>query len=333
MNQIQEGGFETIDGWDLLGGAGQYNLLAYAGQYSAQLVSRGTDLVSPVSVSRWSRSDVEVVAGTAYDLEFWVYRLSASDSMRVRFLDLDGNVLYTREVEPDDAAIFDWTRITGSWTPVDSEFVEVRVENFTSSPTSSSFWWVDELSLSPAQVEDPMAIMLSERAIDAVVTCLTDNLGTECDAINADRADDYDIAPPLAANIYKLPKSELANGTVHVEVFEDTFEFDNPYSDIANNRAVTSIPTTIRVTFLNHGDNSGATMPAGAMITKMRRYGAAVFNAITKNYQLVSPVDDAIKLTRVVRVIPAWEVDDEDTNKVTKVTTTIQVVIEMEECE
>lgn len=170
-----------------------------------------------------------------------------------------------------------------------------------------------------------MAIKLAERAVDALVDLLQSNMSTELTAIDTDRGDGVTLAAPTADYYYKYPKAVIAGQGCHVEVFETGFDFTNQYTDPANQRAVYTLPVTIRITYLNRdGDN------ANTMATRGRRYATAAFNCVTKNYD-IDETDAALKVATVVGVTTHWDQEGEDSQKVFKMQTAISVEVVCEE--
>ena len=165
-----------------------------------------------------------------------------------------------------------------------------------------------------------MAVKLAERAVDALVTLYQAQLATELAAIVTERADLITLVAPETANYYKREKpGEIAGATTHIEVFDGGYEFDNPYTDSDAQRAVYTLPVTVRLTCFNR---DGA--DADKMETRRRRYQAGLFNVINKN-RAIDATDDAIKIGAVRAVPdPAGERDD-DGNVVS-----FQVSIELE---
>jgi hypothetical protein len=109
----------------------------------------------------------------------------------------------------------------------------------------------------------------------------------------------------VAAQYYNHPQPVITGASAHVEIFESSFEFTNPYVDSDSQRAVYNIPITVRVTWFNRDGDTRETM-----VTRGRRYSAGVFNVFNKNPTLADS-DDATQLGVVERVTPAWEGIDE----------------------
>jgi hypothetical protein len=66
------------------------------------------------------------------------------------------------------------------------------------------------------------------------------------------------------------------------------------------------------------------------MAKRMRRYEAGVFNVFNKNITL-GGTDDALKLVVVERVVPHWDTEGEDSDKVAKVQLTFDINVKCEE--
>ena len=170
-----------------------------------------------------------------------------------------------------------------------------------------------------------MAVKLAERGVGAIVTLLQDELGTELGLIDTDRGDGITMAVPATAQYYTYPKAEIAGGTVHVEVFEGSIEFLNPYVDVDAQRAVYHLPVTVRVTHFNRQGESAA-----SMMLRSQRYATGVFNVFNKN-PLLKSADAAIQIGVAEGVDPAWEFDGEDVDKIIKTQVTIPIRLRCEE--
>ncbi len=96
-----------------------------------------------------------------------------------------------------------------------------------------------------------MTIQLSERAVTAMISTLQANLPAELTLIETEFGDGVSLPAPANAEYYNRPKSEISDGDAHVEVFEDAYEFRDPYSDGAANRVSFNFELTVRLTFHN----------------------------------------------------------------------------------
>jgi hypothetical protein len=172
---------------------------------------------------------------------------------------------------------------------------------------------------------ESMAVKLAERGVDAVVLCLQTYLAAELLAIDTDRADGITMVAPANTGYYRRPKVEIAGATSHVEVFEGGYEFGNPYVDSGDGRAVYDLPVTVRLTYFNR---SGA--DRAEMCTRMRRYSAGVFNAISKHSDLAD-TDDATQIAVVNSVTPPWESISEADPGTFKGQITLQLTVRCEE--
>jgi len=166
-----------------------------------------------------------------------------------------------------------------------------------------------------------MAIRLSERAVDNVVTLLQTNLATELTAIDTQRADGIVTPAPASAQYYKRPKAEIGGATCHVEVFEGSYEFLNAYSDQDAQRAASIYPLTVRVTCFRRSGESPDTM---TLIR--RRLAAGVVNTLLTNTTYTDAEIQRVLVTRV-------EHDDDyaEDGTLAKVQTTLALVVHMEE--
>jgi hypothetical protein len=168
-----------------------------------------------------------------------------------------------------------------------------------------------------------MAVKLSERAVDAVVTLYQAQLSTELTAIYNDRGDSVSLAVPPNANYYKREKAEISDGQAHIEVFDGGFEFENPYSDSDAQRAVYVIPLTVRLTYFNR-----AGLDADAMELRRRRFQVGLFNVVNKN-RSIDASDDAVQIG-VVTGVPDPAIEREDGN-VIKFQVSVNVDVRCEE--
>jgi hypothetical protein len=173
-----------------------------------------------------------------------------------------------------------------------------------------------------------MAIRLSERVVDAVVTVLQAELETELTAIDTDRADSITMDVPLNADYYKHPQLELSGSVVHIEVWETEVSFiapPGPYVDQDHNRATFECFVTIRLTLFNREVHS-----SGDMRIRLRRYSAGLHNVFNQNPAL-GATDDAIQAAALDRV--AWDLDagDEAQENVRKVQLTAELRVRCEE--
>lgn len=179
----------------------------------------------------------------------------------------------------------------------------LRFATTTASPPGqllSVLWLVDDLHLGGLQT---VAIKLAERSVDAIVTRLQSQLATELALIDADRPDAVVLTAPASTDYYKRPKLEIAGSEAQICVFEDSFDFDNPYVDSDAQRATYQIPITVRLVLFNVNGDTPDTM-----INRARRYGVGIFNVFNKAPTLAG-VDPAIKMVVSRSVRPAWELE------------------------
>lgn len=170
-----------------------------------------------------------------------------------------------------------------------------------------------------------MAVYLAERGVDAVAALLLAKLATELSAIDTERSDGITLAAPVSANYYKRPKAELAGATVHVEVFETGYEFNNSYVDSGDSRAVYGLPVTVRLTYFNR---TGA--DRDEMVTRMRRYSAGLFNSVSK-FSGLADSDDGTQIAAVDSITPPWDDLDQSAPGVFKGSITLNLTVKCEE--
>jgi len=215
----------------------------------------------------------------------------------------------------------EWTfvqsgKVTGTSDVAD---LKLRVSVVVSAATTGR-WYFDDLFLTEINV----VVQLAERGVGAIVTKLQATLDTELTAIDTDRADGITMAGTSTA-YYDYPVPAIGGGETHIEVFENAFEFDNPYSDAASNRATYRIPITVRVTFFNRNADTQATF-----LKRARRHATGVFNVINKNPDL-GGTDSSVKIVGVTGIEPQWDTDGEDGTTIVKAITTIQLSMLCEE--
>jgi hypothetical protein len=126
-----------------------------------------------------------------------------------------------------------------------------------------------------------VAIKLTERVVDAIVSSLQTNLATELTAIDTERGDGITMDAPANADYYKRPTLEIGGGTVRVEVYENSLDIINPYTDQDAERGVFESEITIRLTLFNRDQSSAADMR-----TRLRRYAAGLYGVFIRNPRL-----------------------------------------------
>jgi hypothetical protein len=219
-----------------------------------------------------------------------------------------------KAVAPEDAA--DWTMVHHTFVAEGSTTTLVLEPEHVSE---DSIWAVDAVEVRE------MPIQMAERAVDAVVSVLQSHLGTELGEIETEMADGITLPTPSTSSYYKRPKSEIAGGDSHVEVFEASLTVDQPYSDGAAGRVTYEVPITIRLTAFNRNNKT-----ADDMMALCRRYSAALVRVITSKYRL-GGTDDSIKIVRATGVTPYWDIDSENEDLVRKVRIEVPVTVLCEE--
>jgi hypothetical protein len=288
---------------------------------SISLISSKTDLITLDSKARQS---VTLAVGTEYSTGVY-YEATSAGTQGNLVLDVDdggGSWTELGRLTPQYAADTGWTRWTaGSFTATGtSGRWRIRVPDLTSN--GSSVWLIDDVWLGTT-----VAVKLSELAVDAAVTILKSNLGTELAAIDTDRSDSITLdVPDTNTGYFKHPTFANVGNDAFIEVFEASgYDFENPYIDHGDSRAVYEIPLTVRCTVYNRTGGDAA-----EMILRCRRMQAGVFNVFSKN-PTAGGTDDAIKSLIPTRVIAPWEIDGEDGGKVFKVRGTLQALARCEE--
>lgn len=294
----------------------------YSGSYAVMLFTR-KGFIGGDDVSRATWPGIPVTPGQEYELSYWYSDAEGPDQASL-ITELDpGDGTFQQLVEHSPPGLLgSYQQQTGlRFTAAGSTAYFRARSTTTAAALISDEWFVDYIEYR----ELDMAVELAERGIDAMVAILQSALGTELAAIDTARGDSITMDVPASGNYYKYPKAEIAGETVHVEVFEDEFEFLNPYSDAASQRAVYLLPLTVRITHFNRANYS-----AGDMVTRSRRYATGVFNVINKNPYLAG-TDDAIQVAVVEKVTPVWVPEGEDVQKIIKTVDTLQVVLRCEE--
>ncbi len=322
---IVNGGAEQTQAW-LFAGFGAYSTLsANNGTRSLKVESFKSSIGVPPpddnSIVR--QRDLRLEFGATYTPTFAV-NLYTSNGTSNLFLDFDvGDGVYAPFATATMASFGPYWKL---WKP--GTFValgtvgRIRFRTVTLPADGLVTWLVDDVSV----LGDVMAIKLAERAVDAVVTQLQSSLGTELGLIDTDRADGVTLTVPPNDAYYNHPRSEIA-GThdVVVEVFENSFDFTNPRTDPASQRAWYTIPITVRITCFGRNGES-----ADTMTDRGRRYGTGAFNVFNKNYRL-GGTDAAVKHILVNSYTPYWESEGEDENMVLKHQVTLQTEVRCEE--
>lgn len=210
----------------------------------------------------------------------------------------------------DDLPFGDWVKVTSlSFTPLIA-VVPIRMQTvltgFLTGGIDSS-WYIDIVE------EIPVAIKLSERAIDAMVVTMQANLATELTAIDTERGDGVTMLAPAAdsTGYKKFPLAEFSGSRVQVEVFEDGgFDFINEHIDIANDdSAEYRVLLMVRLSWFN-GDGDDV----NTMYKRMRRYACGMFNVMAKNPTLGGS-DDMIQAVVPLQFIPFHGLEGEDVVK------------------
>ena len=319
MQLLGDPGFEDGTDWVYSGGCErQYGVGArHTGSYGAFIGYRAGHFGTPTM----SQIDLPLTPGNRCLVRVWCKSEGIYHAELTVQVDAGDGVYVehgARSTTVDDWVMWNLGGFTALGT---TGRIRIRCSNLSHNDHG---WHVDDVLLVDTEVD--VAVKLAERAIDAVVTLLQANLATELTAIDTERADSVTTAAPANAQYYKRPKAEIAGATVHVEVYESSFDFVNPYTDADAQRAVYEIPLTVRVTCFNRNGVD----PANAMMKRMRRYATGVFNVINKNYTL-DDSDDATQVGTVEGVDPHWEFEGEDADKVRKVQAVVRVNVRCEE--
>lgn len=318
-------GFENDLGWEYFGLGARSSTKAYAGTWSGKLPTRKS-LFGVSSTSTIRSETFAVTVGTTYTITFYVNADAVTNTdvlLRLEFRRWNGTwatlASYSRTVGSG------WVAKTIVYTPTvasgDRSIRFITVQ--TAGALAIDDWYIDEVDLA-APVEDmPVAVKLSERAVDAVVALYQAQLPGELSAIVTERADGITLEAPTNSDYYKREKVEVATGQTHIEVFDGGFEFENPYSDADAQRAVYVIPLTVRLTYSRRDGANADTMEL-----RRRRFQAALFNVVNKNRH-IDASDDAVQIG-VVTGVPDPAIEREDGN-VVKFQVSVNVLVRCEE--
>jgi len=293
--------------WAYGNGGQRFNGFAFSGEWVFALAK-----TSPGIGGRIQQTAIAVDIGTTYRVRQWVNGQNA-DSKPLG-VSVEGDTI--THTDYGNWHIFDW----GAFTATDTSASYLAFMIDTGSP-GVHFWLVDDIFIQ----EDSVTIQLGYRAVQAAITMLRANLADE---LTATAADFGSFTPSAVANddYYARPKAfpSLTTSQVWCEVYENTFTFEQPYSDAGNQRAVYDLPLTVRLTAINGRGNPPATMIEG-----MRQYAAALYNSFITNTDL-GDADGATKVAIVSSVIPTWDIDPES-DLVRKASVTLNVVVRCEE--
>lgn len=320
MPSLQDPGFELGVGWSYIGLATRTTDQAYAGSYSAELRSRKGSLILPDGTSQILSETLTVTDATEYALTIWVYPATPrTTGVNLEIVTVDGNGATTVEtITATDLSDDTWTQVTTLFTTSGTSLA-IRIRSiFAAASVYNTVFYVDSVSVT----EGDVAIKLSERAVDAVVSTLQTNLGTELAAIDTERGDGVTLTVPASGDYHKRPKAVIEGSRVQIEVYEEGFSFDHPYSDMDAERAVFDVPIVIRLTCFNENGET-----ADVMRTRMRRYTAGIYNTVIRNPRLGAS-DDAIQHAVLERT--DWDIEAEG-DSVTKVQVAMDATVKCEE--
>lgn len=327
-NLVTDPGFELGIGWEYREGAERTTDDANEGSYSLKLYTTkgGPD----GTIESEARSDfLKVSVGTTYR---WVNYQKNDDAFPIglemwRWEPSRG--WFQQDVITWDQFGSGWRRVAFvTFTPAETPTRLAYLTLESAVSVYASNWYIDDIEV---DAEDDVVVKLSERAVDAIVSTMQTNFGTELAAIDTARADGVTLAVPATTDYYKRPKPEIAGATTHVEVFEgDSLNLgglaDDPeaaWADMDQERATYKLEATVRVTCFNRdGDD------ADTMRKRMRRYSAGLYNVFIRNTRL-GATDDAIQAARIERI--DWDETESDDGGVAKVQVTAHALIACEE--
>jgi len=300
--------------------------VAKSGDYVGYLKSGSGVVVTSTLTS----AVIPVENGKAYSFSGYVKQATDTvDGHRVRVLIDPGTGVFSLEATVQAVG----RAPVGVWAFVDAGDVtaagsEMRLRFFADATNpfaiGSVEWHVDDW-----EVSDPVTVKLAERVLSELETLFVANLGTELAAIDTDRNDGLSVPVPASANYYQRPKPELTGAETYIELFEGTltFETDRFYEGAADGKAQYSLPVTVRATINNHNNRTSA-----QMLTLLRRMEVGLFNVLSKNITPWTGGEQVVSIV-VSSVLPYWETAGEDEEKVIRVQSTMELTVQMEECQ
>lgn len=318
MNLVTNPDWETVGGWGYTGGAYRDTAnpyWAHRGDAYAALISRSGYLQSgePPTMT----ADLALTAGHRCQVRAYVQPWGFHGDPLEVLINNGSGALAQQGMRVAGAAVYEWWNL-GAFIATGAAG-QIRFKSYNADETSQG-WHIDDVYV--IDPEGDVAVKLAERAIDAIITTLQDNIATELTAIDTERGDGITMTAPGSSDYHKYPKNPIGGSRCQVEVFESNFDFLEPWPD-AQSRALYTIPITVRFTVFNEGGEL-----ASVMSTRMRRYTAAAFNVFSGNPTLG---DDAIHIANTARIDPHWEMHGEDADKVAKVQVSFYMDIRCEE--
>jgi hypothetical protein len=275
----------------------------YSGAYALQLLHTET----PMANQSAQCAAVTTVATADYTLRFWLRTYEATDGMQLYVYHYPngypGAPFVVDIISAADLVAEAWTEMEYTLTPLTTTDV-VLFYTWHTSPVDvhedPQTWHIDNVEYDDGV--DTVAVKLAERGVQALISLLQTDLPTELAAIDSDRGDSLTLAVPANGDYFNGP-AVIESGRTSIEIWEDTIEFANPYTDSGDGRAVYDLPVKIRVTWYNRDQDT-----IDQMRTRGRRYSAGVFNVVS-----VSPsLDDSDEYTVIAsidNVQPSWTLE------------------------
>lgn len=226
-------------------------------------------------------------------VSFWAKKVASGSSLTIEAIDDDTSTVITSRVITDAMG-------TGDWQPVCLAFIPLASTTPTNIVLSAGdtgprgyvgFWAVDdgwaELYANP---EVPMPVSLSERLVVETTALMQAYLPTYIAMVASDRGDSLGLAAPDKWFDYAHPAFVAAG--CQVEVFERGVEFTAAESDgSAGQITTTEASLAIRISHANR-DNASP----HAMVTRSRRYAAAIYDVLRDYPSLYSTNADTYAL-------------------------------------
>lgn len=335
---MTDGDLEDGSGWSFVNLAGRDGLAARGGSFGGYVTRRISPAAAGIAISPVTTK--AMVVGDLYRFRGWFKWAYGGDTQELTvqifssvagsiylfYLNKDAGTItqvlpsFPFELVTSGYDFTDWVQLDHTFAATDLGTIYVDVRNRIKNPKVTATWYFDDFSIET----DDMAVKLSERGVSAIQTLLASDLETELTAIDTDRSDTITTAGTVTA-YYKYPRAVISGGQTHIEVFEESFEFEHPYSDADASRATYRLPVVVRITFFNRDQDSQENFT-----TRARRLAAGVFNVFNKKPTLAG-ADAAVQIVASTVVDPQWITDGDESQEITKALITIRLELMCEE--
>lgn len=286
MARLENGDAELAPTPPALGGDAQRSQgLTYAGAWSWYLsASRQNvlgNIVSTYSELLWD--GVPVLPGVEFTLDGFA-QLAGQGGAQFAILFSDDGVAFT-PVAPTYGApnVAGWRSISAAWTPTGTTLSVYVLLNYPAG-FGSGFVYVDQLTLDGGE---PMAVMVSEFGIRAVIAEFQASLNTEIGYVETEANIGLDL--PTVSSWYAFEREVASPEATEFEAFErgeitfpDATYEQSQWQAGGRIRWTSQIPITLRLTHANRGnaDAADATLLRSQMVERSRMYAAAMLRVI-----------------------------------------------------